>query len=551
MRSFQQLVSLLVVLFSLLIGASAFAKEGESTANINLAFVTDLSGSMKTNNLVDPTREFLVEFTDELLVGDRVIMVNFGTEIGVNSPSNISERNRQNDIDALHAVIDGYQFSENYTYTSGALLTACNALKKQSGPAVLVLLSDGKEEIPPGSDAKWDQLSSACSGNAIHVVALTAASKPTLDRVGKQLGATVHDATQKSLAEIGNEIRKGIRVFVESDNAQIELGNVKLGEAGEIRATFRVTGASSSIELTPSGDFPEGAQFTCSAFTAPGDVRCSLTVTESLTPGAYTGKVSFTPSQGNLAVVTPTIEVKFSRGLTNVTVSEDDISLGALRPGETQVIRIDFEADDTATPQPITLSLTGLPDGMVTLEPSRVMVPAADVELKFTFVNGNPGDYSGQLTLTASSPTMQVSPAVIPLSFHRRTWYWENWMFTLPGTVLALLFVIGVYFRKVVIPRREAALKPYLKGRIEYLDGRSIALDSKLQEQEIDGFKFRATGTSQKLTLQMVPNMRCKVRRMRGGNITLMPNVAHNLKDGDQFQTPEGEALFTFRCLGL
>lgn len=550
MRSFQYFVSLLVAILFLLVGAPAQAKD-ESAANVNIGFVTDLSGSMKTNNLVDPTRAFLVEFTDELLVGDRVIMVNFGTEIGVNNPSNISERNRQNDIDALHAVIDGYEFTENYTYTSGALLAACNALKKQSGPQVLVLLSDGKEEIPPGSNAQWDDLSSSCSGIAIHVVALTEASKPTLNQVGKQLGATVHDATKQSLAEIGNDIRKGIRVFVESNTTQLELGNVKLGEAGEIRATFRVTGASSSIELTPSGDFPEGAQFTCSAFTAPGDVRCSLTVTESLTPGAYTGKVSFTPSQGNLAVVTPTLEVKFSRGLTNVTVSEDDISLGALRPGETQVISINFEADDTATPQPITLSLTGLPEGMVTLEPSRVMVPAADVELKFTFVIGDPGDYSGQLTLTSSSPTMQVSPAVIPLSFHRRTWYWENWMFTLPGTVLALLFVIGVYFRKVVIPRREAALKPYLKGRIEHQSGSSVALDSKLQEQEIDGFKFRATGTSQKLTLQILPNTRCKVRRMRGGNITLMPNVAHNLKDGDQFQTREGEALFTFRCLGL
>lgn len=535
--------------------AAATKNSGATAATINVAFVTDLSGSMKVNQLVEPTQSFLKTFFGELFVGDRVILVDFGTEIGVNKPINVSERNQVLDIAELGAVVDGYEFKQQFTYTSGALAEACQALSRQRGPKALILLTDGKEEIPQGSDARWDKLPKVCSGSAIHVVALTKQSMPTVQQIGNRLGATVHDATKKSLVDIGNDIRAGIRVFVTADKENFELGNLKLNEAAEMRAQFSLTGASSQVMLKPIGKFPAGANFTCQAFSVPGDMRCQLVVTDKLQPGSYSGTISFEPTVGNLAVVVNPLEVNFSRGLLKIQVSEEDISLGAMRPGSTQTVSVDFTSDESAEPQPLALVAHGFPEGTVTVEPAQIMVPAQNVELKFTFNGGDPGQYVGQLTLLRQSTTMVVEPATISLSFSRRTWlaewFWHFWYLIIPGIFLNLVLLYVLYRKYVVEPRQQEQNKPFLKGRLVRPDGTEEKLNSTLQEQTVDELIFVAEGTRANTRVLVKSSIAIRVRFSDGNERFAAANHSIKLIDRAVILASDGSEIGTFRCMDL
>ncbi len=543
----QSFLSLLVVILFLLVGAPAQAKD-ESTANINIAFLTDLSGSMKTNQLVDPTKAFLTEFIQAMYTGDRVILMTFGDSAALESPFNISERNRDNDIKMILAHVEDYQFDQNYTYTSSGLSLACLALSQQVGPKVLVLLTDGKEEIPPGQTPAWDQLPQGCSGIAIHVVALTDKSMPTVKQVGDRLHATVHDATKQSLAQIGEDIRKNIRVFVETVTTEFKLGNLTPGSAAEMRTEFKLTGASSQIELKPVGSFPDGVEFACANFQVPGEMRCQLTLVGDLKPGNFSGSVSFEPTVTNLAVVTPKLQVEFSRGLTNITASEDNISLGAMRPGESTLVSVDFESNEPmAQPETITLTLSGLPaDVVVTLEPSTIQVPSENVQLTVTFVSGNPGTYSGQLAFSSQNPTVTVSPAAMPVEFKRRTWYWENWRLTVPGSMLAIVVILGAIHFGVIKPRRDYNNRPLLQGRLE-IGGSIVQLDSTRQTQVIEDCTFRATGTKQHLDILVTCSSEdCTLARQNGEEIPRLIGAKSKLKHGDKLVDSSGTTVWTY-----
>ncbi|MDP3970788.1 MAG: VWA domain-containing protein [bacterium] len=544
----REITSMLLIALWFLLGATAYASTG---ANLNLVLLTDLSGSMKSNHLVVPVQGFLGEFVDEVYTGDRVIMASFGTEIWVDRPINVSDTNRPNDLADLHFIVDGFDFSQNWTYTSGGLFDACTVLQQQKGPKGLVLLTDGKEEIPRGLTARWDDLDAACDGVAIHVVALTAVSKPTVDKVGTRLGATVHDATVDSLAVIGERIRSGIRVFVAADQQSFELGNLKLGGSAEIRTSFSVTGASSSIQLTPEGNFPEGVELDCDLFTAPGDLRCQIRLANDLEPGTYGGKIIFRAT-GNLAVVTPTLEVNFTKDMLRVRLSQESINVGALRPGETGSVHVKFEADDTvAEAKQVEVNLVGLPDDVhITVTPDTIAVPNQHgVDIRFTLDSAPPGSYEGQLTFQAPA-TVALDPVVVPVSVKRRGWYMENWKHTLPSTVLLLFLLCVLYYRLVVRPRQKELNKPLLKGRLEFPDGSVIRLKTDQQEQIIDGFTFRATGKKKQSRINILTTDTVRVR-VAGAERYVAPNIPVKMVDGAEVLADDGSVFFTFRCMGL
>ncbi len=530
----------------------ASATEDDPSANVTIEFVTDLSGSMKTGELDKKTQAFLTEFMKELYPGDRVMLSTFGDSAVVGRPSNISTMNRDNDVAELVSEINGYSFSQNHTYTSGSLAAACPALNRQQGPKVLVLITDGKEEIPSGSPPLWDDLPKACDGIAIHVIALTNASKPTVDQVAQRLKAIVHDATQKSLAQIGEDIRKGIRVFVVTSTTEFELGNLQVGTAGEIRAAFTVSGASQAIELKPVGEsFPAGATLNCQNFKAPGDARCELTVTDALAPGTYTGTIRFEPTAKTLAVDSPKLTIKFSRGQLHVGVQEN-IWFGSLKPGQTKSITVAFTSDGPASPRSVKLNLAGFPEGAVQFSPSEIQVPADNVEFMLTFVDGAAGDYTGQLSFQPADASVVVEPAVISVGFRRQSWLGENWWKL--GLAGLVIFVVlrGLWHRFIVVPRKRAANQARLKGRLVRLDQTEVKLDSKLTEQTIGELTFTATGTLKDARIAVTCRTGSFVCKFPDGSTRTSAALdGINLVDRTEILASDGTVIGTFLCLGL
>lgn len=152
-----------LITIALILSVIAVAETGDS-GNIDLVVVIDVSGSMQSNDLVQPVQDYFDQTLDLLLeVGDTVTLITFGT--GAYSNMQTVEIEDEASTDQLKEYVSNLEFTDQKTYHALAIQSAfekCTVLEGQypAHQKVILFLTDGDNDPPEGlpDEIKLDEV---------------------------------------------------------------------------------------------------------------------------------------------------------------------------------------------------------------------------------------------------------------------------------------------------------------------------------------------------------------------------------------------------------